>query len=670
MRIPTFVRSAAVLLLAVALAPACGGGSGEGDAAVVVPPPPSGNVLVPEPVAPLSGLLPAAKARLAFTTYQRADLTYETAMVAAYQLAIGPEIREWSGLRTAARDVYVVRSTDGGATWSAPTNVSGMATQSSRDVDHDGDPATPRSPYAGDCGKPTLVAQGTTMLLAWESRYVPSGVQGVSAFAEAGGAEIPFAAVHVARSLDAGVTWSAPERLTDGSRDANETVAASSSAGFALVWQEDADGLQPGDGEGPGDGGSGARVSPGTELWYAALSTGDLTKGKPFPTPVVVTDNGAVPPAGGSAPHVGTATGTGEDGGEAGEGPPTDLSPGASRPVLFLVGKNALLAYEETKGGGGEPGQGKYVRYHLFTDFAAPRATDATLGAGTILSDPSRNGRRPRLVVQQTAGPATGLRLLAIWREGLGNCGTSADIVGRIGRVDAADAASTGLRPEDLTPAVAPGADTALGAAASEPALNLTSTMGLAADSEDDPLENARAHRGVLRGDKLLVAYVWAADLAAADVFATDSYDLFVRWSDDAGSTWSDPENLSRLPSPSVTVVEPRLAPTPSTPDPSVVADREVVFLSWATQENYVLATPTGVLRPLDVFVARTPDFGRTWEAACPLAATPAEEQEAQLRASPDGKALFAVWIAEVSGSSTPQVFAGGFHVEAGPAGP
>ncbi|MCC7137675.1 MAG: hypothetical protein IT460_04525 [Planctomycetes bacterium] len=612
------------------------------------------------PVSDLGPESSAEKVRLAVTTVVGAGGAYETVAVAAFQAGAGPEVWDAAGLRTAARDIFVVRSTDGGRSWTAPMNVSGTATSSSHDVDGDGDPTTPPVPYYGDCGKPSLVAQGATVVVTWEGRYVATGVQGSSVFSDAGGAEVPFAAVHVARSVDGGRTWGAPERLTDGSRDANETVLASASSGFALVWQEDALGLQPGDGEGPGDGGSGARVSAGTDLWYTALSASDAARGARFPTPVAVTDN-AIAFSGSGDGHGGLAS-VADAYGDGG-GPPL-VSPGASRPVLLLVGKDALLAYEETKGGGGEGGEGKYVRYHDFTDFVAPLSTDATARAGTIVSDPARNGRRPRIVVQQSAGAATGLRLLLLWREGAGRCGTSADVVARVGRAAVGDAASTGLRPEDLVPAVAPDAVLPAGAATSDRPWNLTSTQGLGADTEDDALENARAHRGVVRGDRILVAYVWAADREAADIEGTAWCDLYVRRSEDGGESWDAPTNLSRLGTASATVVEPRFAPTPSSPDPAVVQRGDVVFLAWATQESFAADPSRPPPTALDVLVVRTPDFGRTWEESGSLAATTAAEQEAQLRASPDGSSLLAVWVSQAAGAAVSRVLAGLFEVE------
>ena len=118
--------------------------------------------------------------------------------------------------------------------------------------------------------------------------------------------------------------WFKAERLTSGRRDANRIeVAGVDSAGFALTWQEDPDGLRPGQGEGPGEGWSGAIANSGTDIWfsyidwenfdlvqdpadetgatpmsfadYTAAAAGDITqKPKPFvpmAMPMPITDN-------------------------------------------------------------------------------------------------------------------------------------------------------------------------------------------------------------------------------------------------------------------------------------------------------------------------------------------------------------------------------------------
>lgn len=71
--------------------------------------------------------------------------------------------------------------------------------------------------------------------------------------------------------------WFKAERLTSGRRDANRIeVKAVPGAGFALTWQEDPDGLRPGQGEGPGEGWSGAIGNSGTDVWYSYVDWEDF----------------------------------------------------------------------------------------------------------------------------------------------------------------------------------------------------------------------------------------------------------------------------------------------------------------------------------------------------------------------------------------------------------
>jgi hypothetical protein len=66
--------------------------------------------------------------------------------------------------------------------------------------------------------------------------------------------------------------WFKAERLTSGRRDVNriETVCVSG-AGCAITWQEDPEGLRPGQGEGPGEGWSGAIGNSQTDVWYSYI---------------------------------------------------------------------------------------------------------------------------------------------------------------------------------------------------------------------------------------------------------------------------------------------------------------------------------------------------------------------------------------------------------------
>lgn len=66
--------------------------------------------------------------------------------------------------------------------------------------------------------------------------------------------------------------WFNAERLTSGRRDVNrvETVCVAG-AGCSITWQEDPEGLRPGQGEGPGEGWSGAIANSQTDIWYSYL---------------------------------------------------------------------------------------------------------------------------------------------------------------------------------------------------------------------------------------------------------------------------------------------------------------------------------------------------------------------------------------------------------------
>ena len=93
------------------------------------------------------------------------------------------------------------------------------------------------------------------------------------------------------------IEWWPSERLTSGVRDAYKLeVAGHENAGFAIVWQEDPEGLASGSGEGPGEGWSGSTVAHKTDVWYSYLhldNFGDAGPVMSVPTPI--TDNAKCP---------------------------------------------------------------------------------------------------------------------------------------------------------------------------------------------------------------------------------------------------------------------------------------------------------------------------------------------------------------------------------------
>jgi hypothetical protein len=66
-----------------------------------------------------------------------------------------------------------------------------------------------------------------------------------------------------------------------------QVSVASSPAGYAIMWQEDPDGLRPGDGAGPGHGWSGATTNHKTDVWYSYITMEDFYKMMKILFPVV-----------------------------------------------------------------------------------------------------------------------------------------------------------------------------------------------------------------------------------------------------------------------------------------------------------------------------------------------------------------------------------------------
>ena len=128
-----------------------------------------------------------------------------------------------------------------------------------------------------------------------EDYWGVSGSQGTSDFADEGYPSVgivPYSCMWAARGtlepVDAdgnydsageyhAMIWRKAERLTSGRRDANRMeVHCEAGAGCVVTWQEDPDGLRPGEGEGPGEGWSGAIAHHQTDTWYAYIAWDDF----------------------------------------------------------------------------------------------------------------------------------------------------------------------------------------------------------------------------------------------------------------------------------------------------------------------------------------------------------------------------------------------------------
>jgi predicted ATPase len=515
---------------------------------------------------------------------------------------------------TGAQNVYARASFDEGASWSAPI----LLSRDAANAPTGGQIIAVRNslPFVVDNDKPMIYAPPTTsgpkVVIAWSSGYCPQDPavanagsysnpsQGAGDLNGDGAPDRPYHCVWVATSMDPRLANWDVQQLTNGERDSIGEVVSGSSAGnaFALAWQEDPAGLQPGEAEGMGDGGSGANVTGGTNIWYTHA-----------PAP-----NGAAFRANIAQLSDNNTTGKGQ--------------PGASRPNLQLSGSIAAIAYEETACPGGNGG--KCIVYHSF-----PYSSHDTNSAGTIVSDVTRTSRRVRFVLQgASAAGMSRLRAVLLWRESpVVAPGAPADIIVRRGLVDtAARPGSTGLLPADIL-ADAP--------------QNMTRVAASGG--------NANAHRAIVRGSFIGLAYNLTSRMEAADAKKTATpwanYNLIFTRStaDGQADSWSPPLNLSRVTSPSYTVVEPRLVPTPGTivnpltgaPDAGDQQDTNVLYVAFATAKNTLAGEAHRV------YVSRSIDQGASFEAFVPVSSALAGQSESQLRPSPDGSSAMALWMGE-----------------------
>jgi MYXO-CTERM domain-containing protein len=100
--------------------------------------------------------------------------------------------------------------------------------------------------------------------------------------------------------------------------------------------------------------------------------------------------------------------------------------------------------------------------------------------------------------------------------------------------------------------------------------------------------------------------------------------------------------------------------PTPGTiinpisgvPDTSDTQDTNTFFIAYATEGNDTTAAAG------KVYVSRTTDQGETFEAFVPVSNAAAGQSESQLRATPDGSVVAALWMQEQDNGNKDAMFA------------
>lgn len=598
----------------------------------------------------------------------------------------------------AARDIYARYSDDDGVTWSNTINLSNTAAFTSSTTQWQGEDVAV-SPYYGDSDKPNIFNAGNSVVVSWVDKYCDAAAQGTVTYVERDMREIPYSCTYAVRSINGGTSWMPAERLSDGSRDAKQDVNKGSSSAWVVTWQEDPDGLALGEADGPGDGASGANVSKGTDIWYSQVSTSfdegetiansDFGSAVAFSAPSRITNNWTKME---DKRNTGNEIESGKE--------------GASRANLALIGGTVVVAYEETKGSEGID-EGKYIRYQSFpfkqppgslanacmTEINGGTATDCGSAdlppnpllpesTGCILSRPEENGRRVRFLTQGTAG-SSGTKLFIFWKQGEYSQGGPSDIVSRYA-TDFVDLSTfspalnspTSGELDGCLIAGDPDAETTalMGAQANVAAMNLshnTPTGGdLTAITDENPIEDARAHRGYIRGDTIVLGYSYTPDGVVARATDLEHYNFWIRRSLDGGATWEAGVDMTSalmenylLEHPEYTsitqidVKEPRIVKTPGNgPATCPSGDPEDATTTNASEcsnlKGFVVAgglventyEHLGSGKELDLFITRSVDAGETYEVPIVLAGTSAEEFESQIRMTPSLDKVFAVW--------------------------
>ena len=252
------------------------------------------------------------------------------------------------------RDAFGAVSLDDGETWKV-TNLSNSADESSFDIappgipdpglPHD-EPSDPITAYPGDVNNVFHAVAGNRVLVAWQSKFCSSGFPGYTGgsvsdpdtlatyleinneadlyltdlFGVAGSqsstdyreqeefpgefdgvGEVPYSCLWSARGVlrenpeatgTTEVVWFQAERLTSGQRDVNRVeTSCVAGAGCAISWQEDPEGLRPGEGEGAGTGWAGATTNSKTDIWYSFIEWEDMDIVDIDGTPTPLADN-------------------------------------------------------------------------------------------------------------------------------------------------------------------------------------------------------------------------------------------------------------------------------------------------------------------------------------------------------------------------------------------
>ena len=626
--------------------------------------------------------------------------------------------------------VFLSVSPDNGNTWTKYTvsNTSALTSTSvtwgTKDVA--GEIVPNVIAYPGHAQTPTMAVNDDKIIIAWNDKYCPNStlfendyftVNGEQGFIDYEGLvspngktmyQVPFSCVWTKRGTisktDATIEWKEAQQLTTGTRDSNHIWIEGSDVGFAVVWQEDKEGLRPGDAEGPGEGWSGATTDHGSDIWYSSLENSKFDTVANLNYPIRLTDNEKCTIGDEKQYCQDLCTDYGYQtliaNGDSAKETKRCNSPykdnlstftttldgdtGASRPAVKILKTDkdehvVVVGYEETKGlsqsSAGVPDkiitniadEGKAIFFESFlfseaanitlsgdtkiTDYPVPM-----ISAGKIVSEKyPQEGNSSNMIYEDARRLVIGtqvdstmpsnekINFAFMYKQSYETQGSSSDMFVKV--------VKNGFTIDHFENANNISSQAKPAAPISDPAaytVNWTSA-NLKDTTYSSPDENTFSPRIFLRGDNIYVGYEYTPNENLVDEAGETTMPSNFHTHIYTNGAWQGPKNITQVINPNQTTVDARFFGTPQAGEGEAY-DPNVLFVTWG---NIDYDATFDERREADLFYTRSTDNGATWDATSYLAnqaASVIEEKEVESLAAADGKSFYNVWIQEEDG--------------------
>lgn len=358
-----------------------------------------------------------------------------------------------------------------------------------------------------------------------------------------------------------------------------------------------------------------------------------------------------------------------------------DGDTGASRPALSILKTNegepvVVLAYEETKGlaesDPGVPNQDQDAdvdstdiavegKVAYFESFLFDKPVTVSPGSIVNLRAPAQDGsgdmiyenaRRVVLVNQVDPCDEGKYTFGILYKQGVETRGGSSDMFLRMNTGFKADTFEKTVTNVSAMDSILDENGTAID--------STWSSANLDDYSYENLFENTFSPRGFMRGDDIYIGFEYTPNYAQSEQGnVPNTFYIHRNVEVDGTRGWQGPQQISKVVGRKISTLDPRFFPTPKgtfdkTGLESDKSNPDVLFLTYGTYDM-----ESGLEE--DLFYTRSTDKGATWEtvdlntsdgtiiqANAKLAGVKGiEEKEVQTVPTPDGTAIYNVWLQE-----------------------